>query len=137
MARRILKDKRIEVFCKISTHDSAGFPIDGYMPIIDTPDGTQWAYWRAMGGSLYWAAQATQVKADVMAVVAWSEWLASMRWVERIYIRYGGRLYQATRLDTYEGYKRDVSIYAQLTTTNAAAIKVLPYDAAALKSASA
>lgn len=135
MARRILKDKRMEVFCKISTHDSAGFPVDGYMPIIDTPDGTQWGYFRAMGGSLYWAAQATQVKADVMAVVAYSDWLASMRWVEEIYVRYAGRLYQATRVDRYEGYKRDLSIYAQLTTTNAGTIKVLPYDAAALKSA--
>lgn len=136
MARRILKDKRIEVFCKISTHDSAGFPVDGYMPIIDTPDGTQWGYFRAMGGSLYWAAAATQVKADIMAVVAYSDWLASMRRLEKIYIRFGGRLYQATRIDTFEGYRRDLTIYAQLlNTTDAASIDILPYDADTLAKA--
>lgn len=136
MARRILKDKRIEVLCAVHTYDSSGCAITGYMPIMDTADGKQWAYFRALGGSLYYAAQATQVKADVMAVVAWSDWLAAMRWIEKVYIRYGGRLYQATRVDTYEGYKRDLTVYAQLeNTTNAATISLLPYDAAALEKA--
>lgn len=136
MARRILKDKRIEVLCAVHTYDSSGCAITGYMPIMDTADGKQWAYFRALGGSLYYAAQATQVKADVMAVVAWSDWLAAMRWIEKVYIRYGGRLYQATRVDTYEGYKRDLTIYAQLVnTTDAASLDILPYDADTLAKA--
>ena len=136
MARRILKDKRIEVLCKVAGRDSAGFDMEGYMPITDTPDGKQWAYFRALGGSLYWAAAATQVKADIMAVVAYSDWLASMRWLEKVYIRYAGRLYQCTRCDVYEGYRRDLAIYAQLVNTvDAASISVLPYDAATLKEA--
>ena len=136
MSRRILKDKRLEVLCKVAGRDSAGFDMEGYMPITLTPDGKQWAYFRALGGSLYYAAQATQVKADVMAVVAWSDWLASMRWLEKIYIRFGGRLYQATRVDTYEGYKRDLTIYAQLVnTTDAASLDILPYDADTLAKA--
>lgn len=136
MARRILKDKRLEVLCKVHTTDSAGFDVDGYMPITDTPDGKQWAYFRSLGGSLYWAAAATQVKADIMAVVAYSDWLAAMRWLEKIYIRFNGRLYQATRVDTYEGYKRDLTIYAQLVnTTDAASLDILPYDADTLAKA--
>ena len=136
MARRILKDKRIEVLCKVAGRDSAGFDMEGYMPITDTPDGKQWAYFRALGGSLYWAAAATQVKADVMVVVAWSDWLAAMRWLEKVYVRYAGRLYQATRVDTYEGYKRDLTIYAQLlNTTDAASLDMLPYDADTLAKA--
>lgn len=136
MARRILKDKRLEVLCNVHTTDSAGFDVDGYMPIALTPDGKQWAYFRALGGSLYYAAQATQVKADVMAVVAYSDWLASMRWLEKVYVRYAGRLYQATRVDTYEGYRRDLTIYAQLVNTvDAASISVLPYNADTLAEA--
>lgn len=136
MSRRILKDKRLEVLCKVHTTDSAGFDVDGYMPITLTPDGKQWAYFRALGGSLYWAAAATQVKADVMVVVAYSDWLASMRWLEKVYVRYAGRLYQATRVDTYEGYRRDLSIYAQLVnTTDAASLDILPYDADTLAKA--
>ena len=136
MARRILKDKRIEVLYKVTARDSAGFDINGYMPITDTPDGKQWAYFRALGGSLYWAAAATQVKADVMAVVAYSDFLARFRWIEKIYIRYGGRLYQATRIDTFEGYKRDLTIYAQLVnTTDAASLDMLPYSADTLAKA--
>lgn len=136
MARRILKDKRIEVLCKVKGRDSAGFDMEGYMPIVNTPDGATWGYFRALGGSLYWAAAATQVKADIMAVVAYSDWLAAMRWLEKVYVRYAGRLYQATRVDTYEGYKRDLTIYAQLVnTTDAASIDVLPYDADTLAKA--
>lgn len=136
MARRILKDKRIEVLYKVAGRDSAGFDINGYMPIIDTPDGKQWGYFRSLGGSLYWAAAATQVKADVMAVVAYSDFLARFRWIEKIYIRYGGRLYQATRIDTFEGYKRDLTIYAQLVnTTDAASLDMLPYNADTLAKA--
>lgn len=136
MARRILKDKRIEVLCKVTGHDSSGCAVNGFMPIVDTSDGRQWAYFRALGGSLYWASQATQVKADVMAVVAYSDWLASMRWIEKVYVRFNGRLYRATRVDTFEGYRRDLTIYAQLeNTTNAMTISLLPYDAAALAKA--
>lgn len=136
MARRILKDKRLEVLCKVKGYDSSGFAIEGYMPITDTVDGKQWAYFRALGGSLYWASQSTQVKADVMAVVAYSDWLAAMRWLEKIYIRFNGRLYQATRVDTYEGYRRDLTIYAQLVnTTDAASIDILKYDADTLAKA--
>nr|DAY78238.1 MAG TPA: putative head-tail adaptor [Caudoviricetes sp.] len=136
MSRRILKDKRIEVLCEVKGRDSAGFDMKGYMPITDTPDGKQWAYFRALGGSLYWAAAATQVKADIMAVVAYSDWLAAMRWLEKIYIRFNGRLYRATRVDTYEGYKRDLTIYAQLVnTTDAASIDILAYDADTLAKA--
>lgn len=128
MARRILKDKRVTLYVQVSTTDSAGFPKTGYMP-LDSTGGTRWAYYRQMGGMAYWASDALQTKADVEFVIGYDSLIAHAVDFERIYIDYGGRLYQVSRVDTFEGYKRDLTLYATAKSSAGGVGKPLAYDA--------
>lgn len=128
MARRILKDKRVTLYVQVSTHDSAGFAKTGYMP-IDATGGTRWAYYRQMGGMAYWASDALQTKADVEFIIGFDSLIAHAVDFEKIYIDYGGRLYQVSRVDTFEGYKRDLTLYATAKSSAGGVGKPLAYDA--------
>ena len=129
MARRILKDKRVTIYVQVSKTDSAGFPVTGYMP-IDATGGGRWAYYRQMGGMAYWASDSLQTKADVEFVIGYDPLIAHAVDFERIYIDYGGRLYQVSRVDTFEGYRRDLTVYATAKKSTGGVGKPLAYDAA-------
>ena len=98
-----LKDKKIEILRVISTKDADGFAVERYEPIHP---GRLWAYFRHLSGQEIHASGATFAKEQVLFVINWREDVTS-----REVVRYGGRLYDISRVDCFEGYKAELSLY--------------------------
>ena len=119
-----LKDKKIKIYrCTETARNSNGYSSQKYTPIHP---GSLWAYVRQTSGKEYYAAMAQQVTEEILFVVNWREDLTmdQARW---LYIEYNGRWYDVQRIDTYEGYKREIQIFAK-TTFNVSAEAINPYE---------
>lgn len=123
-----LKDKKIQILKYTETEDSSGFPIKGYMPIHSQPK--VWAYFKHLSASLFFASAQVNLNEEVIFTVNWLKSLKSSD-TENLKILYSGTLYQVTRVDTYEGYKRDINLYAKFEEADFSG-KILPYDPTAL-----
>jgi len=99
-----LKDKKIEILRVISTKDADGFSVETYEPIHP---GRLWAYFRHLSGQEIYASGATFAKEQVLFVINWRGDVDA-----RHIVRYGARLYDITRVDCFEGYRADLSLYA-------------------------
>lgn len=123
-----LKDKKIQILKYTETEDSAGFPVRGYMPIH--PQDKIWAYFKHLSASLYFASAQVNLNEEVIFTVNWLSTIKSSD-TEYYKILYKGSLYQVTRVDTYEDYKRDINLYAKFEEADFSG-KILPYDPEAL-----
>ena len=105
-----LKDKKIKIY-KLTdvTRDSNGYSSCKYTPIHL---GALWAYVRQTSGAEYYAASALQVTEEILFVVNWREDL-TMDQARGLYIEHNGRWYDVQRIDTYEGYKREIQLFAK------------------------
>lgn len=123
---RKLKDKKIMIYKYINGKDSSGFPIRGYMPVVD-PNTTSslWAYFRQLSATLFYASSTTNIKEECIFIVNWLSFLTPDK-ADTFYISYNNLLYKVTRIDPYEDYKRDLSLYAKLTTDTLT--NLIPYD---------
>jgi SPP1 family predicted phage head-tail adaptor len=99
-----LKDKKIEILREIVTKDPDGFAVKTYEPIHT---GKLWAYYRQLSGAEIRANDATFPAEDAQFVINWRSDVTPA-----LVIRYAGRLYDITRVDTFEGYKEDLTVYA-------------------------
>ena len=119
-----LKDKKIKIYKRTDVaRNSDGYSSCKYTPIHP---GALWAYVRQTSGNEYYAAMAQQVTEEILFVVNWRDDLAmdQVRW---LYIEYNGRWYDVQRIDTYEGYKREIQLFAKSTSQiNDAALS--PYE---------
>ena len=100
-----IKDKKITICDYIEGVNENGYPIEGLFPI---PNGENiWAYYRQASGNEFYAA--AQVNASIEAIfkINWRDDLN-----ENMIIQYKGKEYNITRIDDYEGYKNDLTIYA-------------------------
>ena len=68
--------------------------------------GTVWAYFRHLSGKEVFAAATVNYKEEVLFQVNYRTDLTTAN-----VIRYNGRLYNITRIDTFEGYKQDLTLY--------------------------
>ena len=99
-----LKDKKIEVLAATFTKDADGFAVETLAPIAPPV----WAYFRQLSGKEIYAAATVQAVEEVLFVVNWRADITT-----RHVIRYNGALYDITRVDCFEGYKRDLGVYTK------------------------
>lgn len=67
---------------------------------------TAWAYFRHLSGKEVFAAATVNYKEEVLFQVNYRTDLTTANMV-----RYNGTLYNITRIDTFEGYKEDLTLY--------------------------
>lgn len=118
-----LKDKKILIVVNVNGTDKNGFPLRGYMPIDDL--GKKWAYYKQLSASLFFASNQTNVKEECFFRVNYHSYLKPNK-AENLHIIYNGLLYQVTRIDNFEGYKGDISLYAKYESDKE--IKLLSFD---------
>jgi SPP1 family predicted phage head-tail adaptor len=111
VSRQRHKDKKITIYTYSVIEDEDGYETAAYVPIHP---GKLWAYVRQQSQSEYLAAMAVKVAEEMLFVVNWRSDLANGN-VNGLYIEYKGAWYDIQRIDTFEGYKDDLQIYAKLT----------------------
>ena len=67
-----------------------------------------WAYFREFLGKEVFAAATTNYKEEVLFTVNFHPEITNTH-----VIRYNGVLYDITRVDTFEGYKEDITLYCK------------------------
>lgn len=99
-----LKDKKIEILAVQNVVNENGYAVETLKPICPPV----WAYFRHLSGKEYFAANAEQVKEEVLFQVNYRAGLDTTH-----VIRYSGVLWDITRVDTFEGYKADLKLYCR------------------------
>lgn len=99
-----LKDKKIEILAVTHTQDPEGYSIETLTPIAPP----MWAYFRQLSGKEVYAAMSVQAVEEVQFVINWHDDITTAH-----AIRYKGVLYDITRVDVFEGYKQDLTLYAK------------------------
>lgn len=105
---KYLKDKKIEILGVTETS------LPGDMPTISWAlihEGTLWAYIRQLSAKEYYSAMTAQSSEEMIFIINWRDDITSANM-----IKYKGRYYNIKRVDTYEGYKQDLKIYADSGT---------------------
>lgn len=102
-----LKDKKIEILKPVTVRDAAGFATTTLEPIAPPV----WAYFRHLSGKEVFAAATVNYKEEVLFQVNYRPDITATH-----VIRYRGILYDITRVDTFEGYKGDITLYCTRRT---------------------
>ena len=102
--KKKLKDKKIEILGSINTAEPGDMPNEEWSPIHD---GNLWAYVRQLSQSEYYAAKQVQIEEEMLFVINWRSDIT-----ESMMIRYKELYYNIKRIDTFEGYKNDLQVYA-------------------------
>ena len=97
-----LKDKKIEILAPHTVRDNEGFATTTLEPV----DAPLWAYFRQLSGKEVFAAATTNYKEKVLFTINYRTDLTTA-----CVVRYRGVLYDITRIDTFEGYKEDLTLY--------------------------
>lgn len=107
--QRKLKDKKIKIYTKVEGKDSGGFPVVEFESI--SGDQSLWAYYRQLSSSEFYASAQINVNEECLFVVNWRDDIHN--YDENLYIEYNSLWYKITRVDNFEGYKRDLYLYAK------------------------
>lgn len=99
-----LKDKKIEILAVQNIINENGYPKETLQAICPPV----WAYYRHLSGKEYYAANAENVQEEVMFQIGWRDDVTTTH-----VIRYKGVLWNITRVDIFEGYKKDISLYCK------------------------
>ena len=99
-----LKDKKIEILAVQSVINENGYVVETLQPICPPV----WAYFRHLSGTEYYAATAEQVQEEALFQINWRAGLSTAH-----VIRFKGVLWDITRVDTFEGYKGDLTLYCK------------------------
>ncbi|GAA0121739.1 hypothetical protein UT300018_10550 [Clostridium faecium] len=102
----MLKDKKISIVTLQEGKDEDGYPTGKELKPI--PGGENiWAYYRHSTGKEFYEAAKINVKVEAIFVINWrNDITISMQ------IKYKNELYKITQIDDFEGYKRELKIYA-------------------------
>jgi len=104
-----LKDKKIEILAVQSVINENGYAVETLEPICPPV----WAYFRHLSGREYHAANAEHMQEEVLFTINWRNDIKNTH-----VIRYTGNLFDITRVDIFEGYKRDINLYCKLRKYN-------------------
>lgn len=118
-----LKDKKIILCAKVNGTDADGFKVEGLMPIH--PEDSLWAYFKQLSSSLFFASAQVNIKEECVFFINHRE--LEPYQAELLFIKYGKAVYQVTRIDPYEGYNRDLALYAKFSQP-AKEVTLLDYD---------
>ena len=99
-----LKDKKIEILAVQSVINENGYAVETLQPICPPV----WAYFRHLSGREYHAANAEQVQEEALFQINWRAGLSTAH-----VIRFKGVLWDITRVDTFEEYKGDLTLYCK------------------------
>lgn len=99
-----LKDKKIEILAATYNQDPGGFATASLTPIAPP----LWAYFRHLSGNEVFAAKTVQATEEVLFTVNYRADITTTH-----VIRYRGVLYDITRVDVFEGYKSDLTLYCK------------------------
>jgi len=114
-----LKDKKVIVYKKETIKDSEGFATVQYIPIHA---GRLWAYVRQLSAAEFFAAKAVQQSEEMLFILNFRADLTP-----HLFIEYRGIFYDITRVDTFEGYKEDLKVYAAKLATQPKAGDILEF----------
>ena len=98
-----LKDKKIELLKQVHTKDAQGFTTTTLEPVA-----TVWAYFRQLSGKEIETGISTKTNETVLFQIGYRPDLKTTH-----VIKYKGVLYDITRVDPFEGYKTDLTIYCK------------------------
>mgnify|MGYP000100858606 FL=1 len=98
-----LKDKKIELVAFNSIINENGYPVT-----VETTIARVWAYFRQLSGSEFFAASAVQMKEEVLFQINYRDDVNTS-----CCVRYNGALYDITRVDVFEGYRADLTLYCK------------------------
>ena len=96
-----LKDKKIELLQQMTTRDNEGFAQTTLEPICPP----LWAYFRQLSMKELYSVT-TQLDEEVLFTINYRADITTAH-----VVRYKGVLYDITRIDTFEGYKEDLTLY--------------------------
>lgn len=123
MAKRYLKDKKIVIYKKGEFTDADGFQTEGFMPVHSQP--SLWAYFKQLSAQLTYLNDSTQNKEECLFRINWLDYVRKAN-ASELAIGYNGLVYDVTRVDPYEDYKRDLVLYAKNNHTKLG--NVIPYN---------
>ena len=115
----VLKDKKIIIYKAVYTKNEIGEQIAKYQPIHP---GKLWAYVRQLSAKEYFAAAAVQNTEEMLFTVNWRPDITP-----QMYIEYKGVWYDIKRVDTFEGYKENLHLYASQTLRPPDPDDIIPY----------
>jgi SPP1 family predicted phage head-tail adaptor len=115
----VLKDKKITIYTTIVTENDIGGQIVRYQPIHP---GKLWAYVRQLSAKEYFAAAAVQNTEEMLFTVNWRPDITP-----QMYIEYKGVWYNIQRVDTFEGYKENLHLYASQMLQAPRESDIIPY----------
>ena len=121
--KRYLKDKKIVIYKKGEFTDADGFQTEGFMPVHPQP--SLWAYFKQLSAQLTYLNDSTQNKEECLFRINWLDYVRKAN-ASELAIGYNGLVYDVTRVDPYEDYKRDLVLYAKNNHTKLG--NVLPYN---------
>ena len=128
MARTYLKDKKIVIYKKGMFTDADGFQTEGFMPIH--AQQSIWAYFKQLSAQLIYSSDSAQSQEECLFRINWLDYVRTVN-PANLAIGYNGLVYDVTRVDPYEDYRRDLVLYAKNNHTKLGT--VIPYDQEALK----
>ncbi|MBM7650531.1 SPP1 family predicted phage head-tail adaptor [Bacillus ectoiniformans] len=100
------KDKKITIVETVIIKDEDGFATEVTRPVAGCEN--IWAYYRQASADEFYSAATTNYKIEVVFKISWRQELQP----EGLKILFKGKKYAITRIDDYEGYKKDLTIYA-------------------------
>ncbi len=98
-----LKDKKIDLVTFASIINENGYPVT-----VETTIASVWAYFRQLSGNEYFSANAERVREEVLFLIDWRDDVDTS-----CCVRYNGALYDITRVDVFEGYRADLTLYCK------------------------
>lgn len=98
-----VKDKKISIFKSEYVMDNIGVETEKIVLYAENI----WAYYRQLSAKEYYAAGQTNYKEDVLFRINWRDDIDNT-----MTIMFRGQHYDIARIDDFEGYKKDIVIYA-------------------------
>lgn len=101
----MLKDKKISII-----HHEEREGEFGETTHVDVPlpgGGNVWAYYRHVTGKEYYNSLMVKAKEEALFIINWRDDIDTA-----MKIKFRDKLYNITRIDDFEGYKKDLKIYA-------------------------
>lgn len=99
-----LKDKKVNIYRERYVPNGNGYTTKVTEPVALNV----WAYFRQLSGKEIFAAAAYRYDEELLFTINYRAGLTTACFVE-----YGGVKYSVTRIDTFEGYKQDITLYCK------------------------
>ncbi len=99
-----LKDKKVNIYREKYVPNGNGYTTKVTEPVALNV----WAYFRQLSGKEIFAAAAYRYDEEVLFTINYRASLTTA-----CYVEYGGVKYNVNRIDTFEGYKQDITLYCK------------------------